>query len=86
MKRDHGDEAPVLKNLQKMKADQENLPPEERARIRQEMRIMIREMKDRLGDRMIVNPTGQRAALRALGDHLDRERAKSEEHPEDLDC
>jgi hypothetical protein len=50
------------------------------------MRIMIREMKDRLGDRMIVNPTGQRAALRALGDHLDRERAKSEEHPEDLDC
>jgi acyl-CoA reductase-like NAD-dependent aldehyde dehydrogenase len=86
MQLDHGDEAPILKDLQKMKADQENLPPEERARIRQEMRLMIREMKDRLGDRMIVNPTGQRDALKALGDHLDRESAQSEEHPEDLDC
>ncbi len=73
MKRVHGDEAPVIKNLQKMKTEKEELAPEERARIKEEMRAMIQRMKERMGDRLIINPTGQRALLKILKERLQRE-------------
>lgn len=67
------EEAPTISNFQRMKADLEGLSEHEKACRKQEMTAKIQEMKVRLGDRLIVNPTGQRAATRALEAFLERE-------------
>lgn len=73
MKQARCEEAPTISNFQRMKADLEGLSKQENASRKQEMTAKVQEMKVRLGDRLIVNPTGQRATTKALEEFLERE-------------
>lgn len=84
MKPGHGDETPIIGHFLRMKENSDGLTDEVKACRKLEMAAKIQEMKDRLGNRLIVNPTGQLADMKAIEQFLEREVRLSREPPEDM--